>query len=172
MSIAVESLVLRTGAHPRLGFRPAGQPGCIKERQRGAGQRPAQGRSTEARTPNERGGSRARDADHAQPTRDAASPNDKGFNYDGIPKALLRHCPSPGKSRSVALARRGSSTSSTIFPSGPNQSISTSCCFGRNLPLADPRAPRFARQVGVDILPEQVGYANAQYRTSFRSSGK
>lgn len=53
------------------------------------------------------------------------------------------------------------------LPERPNQSILDIGCFaGTFLSLVPER--RFARQLGVDILPEQVAYANATYGTPFR----
>ncbi|HSP19055.1 MAG TPA: class I SAM-dependent methyltransferase [Myxococcaceae bacterium] len=53
------------------------------------------------------------------------------------------------------------------FPPGPGLSLLDVGCFaGSLLSLADPT--RFSRQLGVDILPEQIHFANANFRTPER----
>jgi 2-polyprenyl-3-methyl-5-hydroxy-6-metoxy-1,4-benzoquinol methylase len=54
------------------------------------------------------------------------------------------------------------------LPRREGRSILDIGCFaGSFLSLADPR--RFSRQLGVDILPGQIAYAQAHYGTTFRS---
>ncbi len=54
------------------------------------------------------------------------------------------------------------------LPQEAGQSILDIGCFaGSFLSMAD--GGRFSRQLGVDILPAQIAYANAQYGTHFRS---
>jgi len=53
------------------------------------------------------------------------------------------------------------------LPNRPNQSILDIGCFAGTFLSLCPEE-RFSRQVGVDILPEQVAYANAHYGAPFR----
>ncbi|AKV03090.1 putative methyltransferase [Labilithrix luteola] len=104
----------------------------------------------------------------ARPMRDdARSTDNKGFNYDGIPKGyydtVLRQGNPIRRLWHVSKFERVLD----YLPERPNQSILDIGCFAGTFLSLIPEH-RFARQVGVDILPEQVAYANAQYGTPFR----
>jgi 2-polyprenyl-3-methyl-5-hydroxy-6-metoxy-1,4-benzoquinol methylase len=89
------------------------------------------------------------------------------FNYDGIPKGyydtVLRQGNPVRRLWHVSKFERVLD----YLPERPNQSILDIGCFAGTFLSLIPEH-RFARQVGVDILPEQIAYANAQYGTPFR----
>ena len=89
------------------------------------------------------------------------------FNYDGIPKgyydAVLRQGNPIRRLWHVSKFERVLD----YLPERPNQSILDIGCFAGTFLSLVPEH-RFARQVGVDILPDQIAYANANYGTSFR----
>jgi 2-polyprenyl-3-methyl-5-hydroxy-6-metoxy-1,4-benzoquinol methylase len=89
------------------------------------------------------------------------------FNYDGIPKGyydtVLRQGNPVRRLWHVSKFERVLD----YLPERPNQSILDIGCFAGTFLSLIPEH-RFARQVGVDILPEQIAYANAHYGTPFR----
>lgn len=89
------------------------------------------------------------------------------FNYDGIPKgyydAVLRQGNPIRRLWHVSKFERVLD----YLPERPDQSIMDIGCFAGTFLSLVPEH-RFRRQVGVDILPEQIAYANANYGTSFR----
>jgi 2-polyprenyl-3-methyl-5-hydroxy-6-metoxy-1,4-benzoquinol methylase len=97
--------------------------------------------------------------------REQAEPS--RFNYDGIPKGyydrVLREGNPVRRLWHVSKFERVLD----YLPERPNQSILDIGCFAGTFLSLIPEH-RFARQVGVDILPEQIAYANAQFGTPFR----
>lgn len=89
------------------------------------------------------------------------------FNYDGIPKgyydAVLRQGNPIRRLWHVSKFERVLD----YLPERPDQSILDIGCFAGTFLSLVPEH-RFKRQVGVDILPEQIAYANANYGTPFR----
>lgn len=108
---------------------------------------------------------------HAAPETSQVSPvaNDEParFNYDGIPKgyydAVLRQGNPIRRLWHVSKFERVLD----YLPERPDQSILDIGCFAGTFLSLVPEH-RFKRQVGVDILPEQIAYANANYGTPFR----
>ena len=96
-----------------------------------------------------------------------ASSDAQRFNYDGIPKgyydAVLRQGNPIRRLWHVSKFERVLD----YLPERPDQSILDIGCFAGTFLSLVPEH-RFKRQVGVDILPEQITYANANYGTSFR----
>jgi len=101
------------------------------------------------------------EANHAEPM---APPN---FDYDGIPKgyydAILRN------GNPIRRLWHMSKFDRVLdyLPERPSQSIVDIGCFAGTFLSLVPEY-RFSRQLGVDILPAQIGYANANYGTSYR----
>lgn len=89
------------------------------------------------------------------------------FNYDGIPKgyydSVLRQGNPIRRLWHVSKFERVLD----YLPERPDQSILDIGCFAGTFLSLVPEH-RFKRQVGVDILPEQIAYANANYGTPFR----
>ena len=89
------------------------------------------------------------------------------FNYDGIPKgyydAVLRQGNPIRRLWHVSKFERVLD----YLPERPDQSILDIGCFAGTFLSLVPEH-RFKHQIGVDILPEQIAYANANYGTSFR----
>lgn len=104
----------------------------------------------------------------AAETPTAAAPDDPAFNYDGIPKgyydAILRGGHPVRRLWHVSKFERVLD----YLPERPNQSILDVGCFAGTFLSLVPEH-RFAHQLGVDILPSQIAYANANYGTPFRS---
>lgn len=103
----------------------------------------------------------------AEPHEVAGSGSAVRFNYDSIPKGyydtVLRQGNPVRRLWHVSKFERVLD----YLPERPNQSILDIGCFAGTFLSLIPEH-RFSRQVGVDILPEQVAYANAQYGTKFR----
>ena len=97
----------------------------------------------------------------------AADSHDR-FNYDGIPKGyydnILREGHPVRRLWHVSKFERVLD----YLPERPDQSILDIGCFAGTFLSLIPEH-RFSRQVGVDILPEQIAYANAHYGTPFRA---
>lgn len=89
------------------------------------------------------------------------------FNYDGIPKgyydAILREGNPIRRLWHLSKFERVLD----YLPERPNQSILDIGCFAGTFLSLVPEH-RFMRQVGVDILPEQIAYANKNYGSPFR----
>jgi len=89
------------------------------------------------------------------------------FNYDGIPLGyydrVLREGSPIRRLWHVSKFERVLD----YLPDRPSQSILDIGCFAGTFLSMVPEH-RFSRQLGVDILPEQIGYANAHYGTPFR----
>jgi 2-polyprenyl-3-methyl-5-hydroxy-6-metoxy-1,4-benzoquinol methylase len=89
------------------------------------------------------------------------------FDYGGIPKgyydAVLRQGNPIRRLWHLSKFERVLD----YLPERPDQSILDIGCFAGTFLSLVPEH-RFARQVGVDILPDQIAYANANYGTSFR----
>jgi 2-polyprenyl-3-methyl-5-hydroxy-6-metoxy-1,4-benzoquinol methylase len=104
----------------------------------------------------------------APPANGASAAEDPSrFNYDGIPKGyydkVLREGNPVRRLWHVSKFERVLD----YLPQRPNQSILDIGCFAGTFLSLVPEH-RFSRQVGVDILPEQIAYANATYGTPFR----
>lgn len=89
------------------------------------------------------------------------------YNYDGIPKGyydtVLREGNPIRRLWHVSKFERVLD----YLPNRPNQSILDIGCFAGSFLSLCPQE-RFGRQLGVDILPEQIAYASATYGTPFR----
>lgn len=100
-------------------------------------------------------------------TADGAHTEAPTFNYDAIPKgyydSVLRQGNPIRRLWHVSKFERVLD----YLPERPNQSILDIGCFAGTFLSLVPEH-RFARQVGVDILPDQISYANKTYGTSFR----
>jgi 2-polyprenyl-3-methyl-5-hydroxy-6-metoxy-1,4-benzoquinol methylase len=98
------------------------------------------------------------------PQTETAPPN---FDYDGIPKgyydAVLRNGNPIRRLWHMSKFERVLD----YLPERPDQSILDIGCFAGTFLSLVPEH-RFARQLGVDILPEQIAYANASYGTPYR----
>jgi 2-polyprenyl-3-methyl-5-hydroxy-6-metoxy-1,4-benzoquinol methylase len=99
------------------------------------------------------------------PVTPSAPPN---FDYDGIPKgyydAVLRSGNPIRRLWHVSKFERVLD----YLPERPDQSILDIGCFAGTFLSLVPEH-RFARQLGIDILPEQIAYANASYGTPYRA---
>lgn len=102
-----------------------------------------------------------------EPERSEAGGETSTFDYGGIPKgyydAVLRQGNPIRRLWHLSKFERVLD----YLPERPNQSILDIGCFAGTFLSLVPEH-RFARQVGVDILPDQIAYANANYGTAFR----
>jgi 2-polyprenyl-3-methyl-5-hydroxy-6-metoxy-1,4-benzoquinol methylase len=123
---------------------------------------------------------RTRPEDNGQPANGASSASSGAagasgasgsdnphFNYDQIPKGyydrVLREGNPVRRLWHVSKFERVLD----YLPDRPDQSILDIGCFAGTFLSLVPEH-RFTRQLGVDILPEQIAYANAHYATPFR----
>lgn len=99
--------------------------------------------------------------------QEAGVTDEKRFDYGGIPKGyydqVLRQGNPVRRLWHVSKFERVLD----YLPDRTGQSILDIGCFAGTFLSLCPEH-RFSRQVGVDILPEQIAYAQAQYGTSFR----
>lgn len=94
-------------------------------------------------------------------------PGHPRFNYDGIPRGYYDRILRGGNPIRRLWHVSKFERVLDYLPDRRSQSILDIGCFAGtflSLCLED----RFSRQVGVDILPEQIAYANANYGRSFR----
>lgn len=96
-----------------------------------------------------------------------SSPNASSFDYGGIPKGYYDSVLRQGNPIRRLWHLSKFERVLDYLPERPNQSILDIGCFAGTFLSLVPEH-RFARQVGVDILPDQIAYANATYGTSFR----
>ncbi len=89
------------------------------------------------------------------------------FNYDGIPKGYYDNVLRQGNPIRRLWHVSKFERVLDYLPERPDQSILDIGCFAGTFLSLVPEH-RFKRQVGVDILPEQIAYANASYGTPFR----
>lgn len=89
------------------------------------------------------------------------------FDYGGIPKGYYDSVLRQGNPIRRLWHLSKFERVLDYLPERPNQSILDIGCFAGTFLSLVPEH-RFARQVGVDILPEQIAYANATYGTPFR----
>lgn len=89
------------------------------------------------------------------------------FDYDGIPKGYYDAVMRGGNPIRRLWHLSKFERVLDYLPDRPNQSILDIGCFAGSFLSMVPEH-RFGRQVGVDILEEQVSFANATYGTSFR----
>lgn len=112
---------------------------------------------------------------HATGVRPAVSPSGSStsttappdFDYDGIPKGYYDSVLRNGNPIRRLWHMSKFDRVLDYLPERPNQSILDIGCFAGTFLSLVPEH-RFSRQLGVDILPEQIGYANATYGTKFR----
>lgn len=93
--------------------------------------------------------------------------DDSRFDYGGIPKGYYDSVLRQGNPIRRLWHLSKFERVLDYLPERPNQSILDIGCFAGTFLSLVPEH-RFARQVGVDILPEQIAYANATYGTPFR----
>ncbi len=91
----------------------------------------------------------------------------KGFDYSSFPPGYYHEVIQTGSPVRRAWHLQKFGRVLDCLPQGEGQSLLDIGCFaGTFLSMADER--RFSRQLGVDILPEQVDYANARFATPHR----
>jgi 2-polyprenyl-3-methyl-5-hydroxy-6-metoxy-1,4-benzoquinol methylase len=101
------------------------------------------------------------------PALDPDRPNASAFNYDSIPKGYYDTVARSGNPVRRLWHVQKFERVLDYLPVAEGQSILDVGCFaGTFLSLVPER--RMARQVGVDILPEQIAYAQAHYGSAFR----
>lgn len=91
------------------------------------------------------------------------------FDYSGIPVGFYDQVARDGSGNAIRRAWHMQKFQRIYdcLPDGPDLSILDVGCFaGTFLSLLD--ESRFTRQLGVDILPEQIAYANAHYGNEHR----
>ncbi len=115
---------------------------------------------------------RGKEPERTSPEDEGASAGERpsmppSFNYDAIPKGyydrVLREGNPVRRLWHVSKFERVLD----YLPDRPDQSILDIGAFAGTFLSLVPEH-RFSRQVGVDILPEQIAYANAHYATPFR----
>jgi 2-polyprenyl-3-methyl-5-hydroxy-6-metoxy-1,4-benzoquinol methylase len=111
-------------------------------------------------------GVQARPADAIQADKPAEGEAAR-FNYDGIPKGYYDNVLRQGNPIRRLWHVSKFERVLDYLPERPNQSILDIGCFAGTFLSLVPEH-RFVRQVGVDILPDQIAYANASYGTPFR----
>lgn len=89
------------------------------------------------------------------------------FNYSLIPVGFYHHVTEGGNPIRRAWHLQKFERVLDCLPKGPGLSILDVGCFAGTFLSRLPRE-RFSRQVGVDILPSQVAFANEHFRTEYR----
>lgn len=89
------------------------------------------------------------------------------FNYDLIPVGFYHHVTESGNPIRRAWHLQKFERVLDCLPRGPGLSLLDVGCFAGTFLSRLPR-DRFSRQVGVDILPSQIAFANERFRTDYR----